>query len=161
MPRDIEPRFYVDECLGSDHFIDPLRDAGLNVVRHREILKKGVPDETWIGAAARAEYFALTEDANVMRKAHQSELIIKSGLGLFIVKGSKHSEKGKLVVQNRAQLLRFIKKNYRPFIATITQSGVHGRRPIDRQWGQKYQKTKYGFPIKFFGDDLHIQEDVV
>lgn len=141
MPRDIEPRFYVDECLDSDHFIDPLRDAGLNVVRHREILEKGVPDEVWIGTAARAEYFALTEDANIMRKAYQSELIINSNLGLFIVKGSKHSEKGELVVQNKVALLRFIKNNYRPFIATITRSGVNGRRPRDRNWGQKYPKT--------------------
>ena len=55
MPRHSEPKFYADECLDSDHFIDPLREAGLNVVRHMEILKKGVPDEVWISAVSPAE----------------------------------------------------------------------------------------------------------
>ena len=143
MPRDIEPKFYIDECLDSDHFINSLRDAGLNVVRHREILEKGVRDEVWIREVSRAEYFAITEDHNIMRRAYQSELIMNNRLGLFIVrcKGSSHSEKGELVVQNSAKLLRFIKKNYRPFIATITRSGVNGRRPRDRNWGQKYLES--------------------
>jgi len=138
MPRDRESIFCGDECLDSDQFIDPLRDAWLNVVRHREILKMGVSDEVWIRAVSAAEYFALTEDANIVRKAYQSDLIMNSRLGLFIVKGSKHSEKGELVVQNKVVLLRFIKKNHRPFIATITRSGVNGRRPRDRNWGQTY-----------------------
>ena len=143
MPRDSEPKFYVDECLDSDHFIDPLRGAGLKVVRHREMLEWGVSDEVWIRAVSMAGYFAITEDHNIMRKAYQSELIMNNRLGLFIVrsKGSNHSEKGELVVQNSARLLRFIKKNYRPFIATITRSGVYGRRPRDRNWGQKYLES--------------------
>ncbi len=78
-----------------------------------------------------------------MRNAYQSNLIMDSRLGLFIVrcKGCKHLEKGELVVQNKVVLLRFIKSNYRPFIATITRSGVNGRRPGDRNWGQKYPET--------------------
>ena len=141
MRRDREPIFYVDECLDSDHFIDPLRRAGLNVVRHRDMLEKGVPDEVRIKKVSKAGYFALTEDYNIMQKADQSELIMNSRLGLFIVRGRRHSEKGELVVQNSAKLLRFIKKNHRPFIATITRSGVNGRRPRDRNWGQKYFET--------------------
>ncbi len=141
MPRDRAPIFYVDECLDSDNFIDPLRGAELNVVWHREMLEKGVPDEVWIREVSRAGYFALTEDYNIIRKAHQSELIMNSRLGLFIVKGRRHSEKGELVVQSRAKLLRFVKRNSRHFIATITRSGVNGRRPRDRNWGQKYLKA--------------------
>ena len=143
MPRDSEPKFYIDECLDSDHFIDPLRGAGLKVVRHREMLEEGAPDEVWISAVSEAEYFAITEDHNIMRNAYQSELIMNNRLGLFIVrcKGSSHSEKGELVVQNKVVLLRFIKNNYRPFIATITRSGVNGRRPRDRNWGQKYPES--------------------
>lgn len=101
-------------------------------------------DEVWIRAVSKAGYFAITEDHNIMRKADQFELIINNRLGLFIVKykGGSHSEKGKLVVQNSARLLRFIRKNSRPFIATITRSGVNGRRPRDRNWGQKYPEIK-------------------
>ena len=86
--------------LAQRPIIDPLRDAGLNVVRHREILKKGVSDEVWIRAVSEAEYFALNEDANIMRKAYQSELIMNNRLGLFIVKGSSNSKEGELVVQD-------------------------------------------------------------
>jgi ribosomal protein L24E len=143
MPRDSESKFYIDECLDSDHFIDPLRGGGLKVVRHREMLEWGVPDEVWIREVSKAGYFVITEDYKIMRNANQSELIMNNRLGLFIVrcKGSSHSEKGKLVVQNSAKLLRFIKKNSRPFIATITRSGVNGRRPRDRNWGQKYLES--------------------
>lgn len=143
MPRDSEPKFYVDECLDSDHFVEPLRGAGLEIVRHRDMLEEGVLDEVWIRAVSEAEFFAVTEDHKILRNAYQSDLIMNSRLGLFIVrcKGCKHLEKGELVVQNKVVLLRFIKNNYRPFIATITRSGVNGRRPGDRNWGQKYPET--------------------
>ncbi len=141
MPRDSEPKFYVYECLDSDHFLDPLRVAGLNVVRHREVLKNGVPDEEWIRAVFRAEYFALTEDVNIMRRAYQSELIMNSRMGLFIVKGSKRSEKGELVVQNKVVLLSFIKNNYRPFIATITRSGGEWAQAKRQELGTKVSRN--------------------
>ena len=97
-----------------------------------EKLDWGVPNDVWIRAVSKAEYVAPTEDYSTMRKAYQSKLVMN------IVKGRRHSEKGELVVQKRAKLLRFVKKNYGPFIATITRSGVNGRRPRDRNWGQEY-----------------------
>lgn len=143
MPCAREPKFYVDECLDSDHFVEPLRTAGLEIVRHRDMLEEGVLDEVWIRAVSAAEYFAVTEDYNIMRNAYQSELIMNSRLGLFIVrcKGCKHSKKGELVAQHSTKLLRFVNKNHRPFIATITRTGVYGRRPKDRTWGRKYVET--------------------
>lgn len=44
MLRTNDPIFYVDECLDSDDFVKPLVDAGLEIVRHKDILEKGVPD---------------------------------------------------------------------------------------------------------------------
>gem|GEM_PF-2860021 len=78
-----------------------------------------------------------------MRNAYQSGLIMNSRLGLFIVRyrDRAHAEEGELVVQNSTKLLRFIRKNHRPFIATITPSGVHGRRPQGRNWGRRYVET--------------------
>ncbi len=135
--------FYVDECLDSNDFVKPLQDAGLEIVRHRDILSHGVPDEVWIKTVSEAGYFALTKDYVIARNAYQTTLVMDSGLGLFIVrsKNSTHSEKGQLVVRNMQNPLRFINKNYRPYIATTTGSGVQGRRPKDRTWGQKYAKT--------------------
>ena len=60
MSRASEPKFYVDECLDSNHFVESLRGAGLEIVRHRDILDRGVPDEEWIRKVSEAEYFAVT-----------------------------------------------------------------------------------------------------
>lgn len=78
MPRDREPKFYVDECLDSDHFVEPLRGAGLEIVRRRDMLEEGVLDEVWIRAVSEAKFFAVTEDHKIMRNAYQSNLIMNS-----------------------------------------------------------------------------------
>ena len=132
-------KFYVDECLDSDDFVAPLIEIGLKVVRHRDILEKGVLDKEWMEDVGQAGYYALTED-NEIRKEGQSEVVREKGVGVFIIRCTKcsHSEKGSLVVWYRRNILRFIEKNDPPYIATVTQSGVTGIYPKDRVWGQKY-----------------------
>lgn len=44
MPHADLPVFYVDECLDSNNFVEPLRKSGLNIVRHRDIMNQGVSD---------------------------------------------------------------------------------------------------------------------
>ncbi len=134
MPHADLPVFYVDECLDSNNFVEPLQESGLNIVRHRDILNQGVSDEVWIKAVAEAGHFALTQDYEIARNANQTQFVMDSRPGLFIVrsKGSTHHEKGQLVVRNIQNLLRFIDKNHRPYIASITVSGVWGRRPNGR-----------------------------
>ncbi len=77
--------FYVDECLDSDHFIEPLRNSDLQVVRHREILERGVPDEIWIKAVSDAGYFAFTEDYEIAQNTSQARFVMDNHLGLFVV----------------------------------------------------------------------------
>ena len=66
----------------------------------------------WIRKVSEAEYFAVTEDYNIMRNAYQSGLIMNSRLGLFIVRyrGRGHSEKGELVVQNSEKITQIYQK---------------------------------------------------
>ena len=106
------------------------------------MLDWGESDDAWIRAVSKAGNFVTTEDYEIPQNENQSELIMNNRLGLFIVrcKGSRHSLKGELIVQNSAKLLRFINTDYCPFIAATMRSGVNGRRPRDRNWGQKYRK---------------------
>ena len=143
MPHANEPTFYVDECLDSDDFVEPLRHAGFDIVRHKDIFTPGVSDERWIKEVSEEGYFALTKDNVIARTRYQTDLVMANNLGLFIIRCTKgtHSQKAQLVVKHKRPLFRFIKRNYPPFIAKITVSkGVFGFRPEDRDWGQKYPK---------------------
>ena len=143
MPRVDNPTFYVDECLDDDDFIDPIEDSGLLIVRHRKILKQGATDKEWIEEVSAKGYFAITHDCAIGYKPYQVELVLKNGLGLFIIQPRKisHEQKGILVAQNKRKLLSFISRNSRPYIAKITKSdGVVGYKPIDKDWGQRYPK---------------------
>ena len=145
MPRTNDPTFYVDECLDSDDFVKPLKEARLKIVRHNDILDQGVSDQRWIKEVSERGYYALTSDNQIIRTDSQTKLVMENGLGLFIVRctKSKHSEKGQIVVKHMRPLLRFIKRNYCPYIATITASnGVKGIRPRDRDWGNKYPSSR-------------------
>ena len=63
------PTFYIDECLDSNDFVKPLQEAGLEIVRHRDALRQGVPDEVWIKTVSEAGHFALTRDYEIARNA--------------------------------------------------------------------------------------------
>ncbi len=142
MPLIREPQFYVDECLDSDCFVEVLESAWIKVVRHRDLFEKGISDEVWMKKSSEMGYYPLTYDYKIAQSENQTKFVMDMCLGLFIIRsGRTHLQRAQLVAQNNAQILRFIKKNYRPYIAIITDTGVYGRRPTDRKWGQKYPQN--------------------
>jgi len=133
----------VDECLDSDCFVEVLESAGMKVVRHRDLFEKGISDEVWMKKSSEMGYYPLTYDYQIAQSVNQTKFVMDMCLCLFIIRsGRTHLHRAQLVAQNKAKILRFINRNCHPYIAIITDTGVYGRRPKDRKWGQKYPQSK-------------------
>lgn len=145
--------FYVDEDLDSDQFVVPVREAGFQVVRHRDILPKGTLDPEWIPFVASRNWFALTHDRRISHVESERDLVMDHELGLFVVRGQTRFEGHPLlaskVVGAKTSIGNFVYKNYRPFIASIV--GPHGkkrryrcegRKPPSREWNEGKMKAR-------------------
>ncbi|MEM0963532.1 MAG: hypothetical protein AAGK21_13465 [Bacteroidota bacterium] len=139
--------FYVDEDLDSDQFVLPVLEAGFRLVRHRDVLKPGAPDEEWIPYVADKGWFAFSHNREIQYFTPQREIVERVELGLFIVRGQSGQEGHHLFAQKvigaQRGIGRFIHKNYRWFIAAIVGPRSSGseyvcepRYPKDREWGK-------------------------
>lgn len=137
--------FYVDEDLDSDDFVLPVIAAGFRVVRHRDVLPKGALDTEWIPLIAQKGWFVFSHNKEISYVPEESELVMSEKLGLFVVRGQSKYEAHKIwadkVVGAKTQIANFVKKNYRPFIASVT--GPQGEKeryrvnplyPKERLW---------------------------
>ncbi len=81
-----------------DQFVHALEGSGLMVVRHREILTQGAPDETWMKKVSEMGCYAFTSDYRIARNQVQTKIVMKYSLGIFVIrnKNSTHQEKGKI-----------------------------------------------------------------
>ena len=147
MRPDPEPIFYVDEDLDSDDFVNPLIEAGFAIKRHRDHFAPGTPDEQWLPAVAQKGWYAFSHNSEIYYTKTQTNIVLEQGLGLFIVRGKSkersHQIMGENTANTKVRIYRFIKKNYRPFIASVRnpdkRSGkgkVVGLRPVDREWNK-------------------------
>ena len=88
-----------------------------------------------------------SHDFNIVRTKTLTKMVLNCELGLFIVRGKTqekaHHIMGVNVAKTKLAIDQFVKKNFRPFIASVRnpdkKSGkgtVVGLRPIDREWGK-------------------------
>ena len=154
MKTVLEAVFYVDEDLDSDHFVNPLLEVGFKIKRHRDYFSPGATDDLWIPEVARRGWYAFSHDFNIVVSKTQTNMVLSYKSGLFIVRGKSkergHHIMGTNVANTKPAIDRFVKKNFRPFIASVRnpdkRSGkgkVVGLRPVDREWGKgKMQKRR-------------------
>ena len=130
--------FFVDECLDSPQFTDPLIDAGIKFRLHREFFKNRprIPDRNWMKVVSEKGYYGLTKDNRIGKRGTERKMVRVLNIGIFIIRGTKpgHPRKGSLFVQYIENVLYFIQNNPRPFIAKITKKGIHGHFPENRRW---------------------------
>jgi hypothetical protein len=116
-----EPTFFVDNDLDGPHFVDPLIAAGLHIERHRDHFDHNAPDEEWLPEVAARGWFALSHNKDIARSPAQTEIVMQAGLGLILVRGKgTHGQMAATVVSVIPKLLRFVRDQPRPFIASIT-----------------------------------------
>jgi len=147
MKAVLDSVFYVDEDLDSNDFVNPLLEVGFKIERHRDNFPPGATDDTWIPEVARRGWYAFSHDFNIVRTKTQTKMVLNCELGLFIVRGKTkekaHHIMGENVAKTKLAIDQFVKKNFRPFIASVRnpdkKSGkgtVVGLRPIGREWGK-------------------------
>ncbi|HLA63276.1 MAG TPA: hypothetical protein VK610_02535 [Rhodothermales bacterium] len=116
-----DPTFFVDNDLDAPSFVDVLAAAGLNIERHRDHFDANAPDEEWLPVVAARGWFAFSHNKEIARSPAQTEIVMKTGLGLILVRGTgTHAQMAATVVSVIPKLLRFVRDQERPFIASIT-----------------------------------------
>lgn len=120
---------YTDCNLGKNIFPGVLRAAGLYVQCHFDHFPGDAPDELWIPHVAQQGWYALTNDRRIYQNRVQRELVLRSGLGLFVLPA------GHVVIKELAdnfvltfpKVERFVARHSGAFIASVTRSTSAGK----------------------------------
>lgn len=113
--------FFLDRNLGGKTFPSILRNAGVSVILLEDHFTHMAPDEEWITWVGQKGYYALGNDARIYRNKIQREVVMKSGLGYFVIRDAQSTAKDSAenFLATYSRIERFVQKTPRPFIATI------------------------------------------
>ena len=110
-------------------FRGKLRAAGLRVECHDEYLPQNASDDVWIRFLASKNWYALGNDKKIYRRRFERDMVMRAGIGYFILTGANRS--GEHLADNFLRTLpkirTFVKEHKRPFIAGIHRPYVEGR----------------------------------
>ncbi len=117
--------FFVDRCLGKSVGI-ALRGSGLHVEFHADHFADDADDATWISEVGRRGWVVLTKDKAIRRNSVELQAVIAANARMFTLSGGNMTgeEMGRVFVDNRLTMARFIKNHPPPFIARVSASGV-------------------------------------
>ena len=91
-----------------------------------EEFEVSIPDEKWLPEAGRRGWAVLTKDRMLSRKELQRELMMRSGVGAFILTSAnlRGVDMAEAFARALPTMLRIWRTRSRPFIATVTASGA-------------------------------------
>jgi hypothetical protein len=130
-PRPPEYVFFVDRSLGKVEFSERLREAGLDVRIHDEILSPDASDVEWIRYAGRRGWIALAADEAIVRREVERREVMDSKARIFIPGLRKRTsrERADLVVSALPAILRFLAHNPPPRVASVRPGYKTTHRP--------------------------------
>jgi hypothetical protein len=123
---------FLDENLsGCKPIQDALIAEQITFKRHYDHLPAGVPDHVWLKYVGERKWIALSKDKGHTHTALEKTQIDTHKIRYFsfssgILSGQEMAE---ILTNNIAKLIRFIKKQPAPFMATINASGISLRYP--------------------------------
>jgi hypothetical protein len=122
-----EPTFFIEAPLGKAVGL-ALREAGLKVVLHTEVLPQDAEDVTYLKLCAENGWIIFTADGDVHNKPNQRILIASRGLRVFRLTRNHWPWPEKLNAFRLAvpQVLKLARNETRPFIARIDKQGRIG-----------------------------------
>ena len=112
--------FFIDRDLGNKIFPDILRSAGISIERHTDHFAQDAKDPEWIPAVGERGWFVVTHDHRMRYKPFELDAIMRSGLGLFVLRG--HAPVAELAENflNTFERIRAVAlSEQRPFIAKV------------------------------------------
>jgi predicted nuclease of predicted toxin-antitoxin system len=117
--------FFVDRCLGKSVGV-ALRQSGLQVELHSDHFADDADDQTWITVVGQRGWVVLTKDKAILTRPIELQAVIAAKVRMFrLPSGNMTGEDmGRVFVNNRLKMGRFMKKHPPPFIARVSASGV-------------------------------------
>lgn len=118
-----EQVFFIDRDLDGKVFPAILRSAGICVERHGDHFIHNKPDREWIEEVGKRGWYILTHDKMIRHRLEEMNAVKENRVGMFVIVGNgSHAELAQNFAATIQKVLRFIKKNPRPFIAKIYRS---------------------------------------
>lgn len=120
--------FFTDRDLGKQ-FPEILRNGGIHVERHIDHFADAAQDEDWLKEAGKRGWYVLTHDRRMRYRANEIGAIAKFTIGMFVIVGKAPlAELPQNFVHTLPQIIRFVDKNSRPFIAKIYRPELKKRK---------------------------------
>lgn len=111
--------FFADRDLGKQ-FPEMLKNAGVHVERHGDHFADDAQDEDWLKEIGKRGWYVLTHDRRMRYRSNEIDAIARFKIGMFVIVGKAPlAELARNFVYTLHQIIRFIDKNPRPFIAKI------------------------------------------
>jgi len=122
--------FFADRDLGKQ-FPEILKNAGIHVERHRDHFADDAKDEDWLKEVSKRGWYVLTHDRRMRYRSNEIEAIARFKIGMFVIVGKASlAELARNFVHTFQQIIRFIDKNPRPFIAKIYRRDSKKKKPL-------------------------------
>jgi len=115
-------KFFVDENLDGSAFVDPLRAAGLDVTRHRDLFAQGVLDTEWLPIVAARGLVVLTSDGRMQFRPVEVEAIIGNRARVLFLrkrKNATHPRLAALLVRSHQVVAGFFEGCSSPCVAVL------------------------------------------
>jgi len=123
------PAFFIEANTGGQKLARALRDAGYEVHLHNEHLPEGTDDVSWIRFAAERNWIAITRDKRIRSSPLELNALLTAGLAAFFISSGELTgdEIRDRLLKFLPQMLEYWRRTPRPFLATVTASGI---RPL-------------------------------
>lgn len=124
-----QPTFFLDHSLGTIKVRLALENEGANVEVLADHFDVGAEDIEWLPEVGKRGWVVLTKDKRIRRRTIEINALISSGVSAFVLTagGLTGEEMGEVFVRAHPAMLRFVKKNPPPFIATVSRKGKVSR----------------------------------
>ncbi len=129
MPKPLEPpTFFLDRTIGKKIVAQALRGASLHVETHDDHFAQDAKDEEWLRVAGESKWVVVTNDRKIRYRSLELNCLQRSGVRAFAFAHGNLTggEMAAVFLKALPKIIRILKRNKGPFIATLTRSGdVH------------------------------------
>ena len=125
-------RFFVDEDLDGDAFVNPLLEAGVDLLRHRESFSKGVADVAWIPVIAEQGLIVPSANTGMRLKPLKVAAIKNAGARVLYLRQTRtttHPQLAALLMRSMRRVERFFSPGVRPRVGMLERRS-HGSDPL-------------------------------
>ena len=123
--------FFTDRDLGNA-IPDALVQAGAEVRRHDNLFASTTPDTEWLSYVGAQGWIALSRNKKIEKVRVERDIAMRAGVPLFFLVGKLfHPQLAANLVLTLPRVIRFYKKNPKPFMAKIHRPEAPGLVGID------------------------------